>query len=114
MNKYIDKEMFTDIDLNKNDILDQIQEFLFPGQVEIQGTGYERSIIDRRIEKYLDEHFEEYIEEFNLVRELDLEIYEDRYKYIVDSIDDLKEFQMDIDTDITDMKRKLRRIEAKI
>ncbi len=114
MNRYIDKEMFKDINLNKNDILDQIQDFLFPGQVDIEGTGYERSMIDRRIEKYMDEHFEEYLEEFNLVRELDMEIYEDRFKYIVDSIDDLQEFQKDIDADITDMKRKLRRIEAKI
>ncbi len=95
---------------NEN-ILDRIQEFLFPGEMEIEGTGYKRNIIDRRIELYLDRHFDEYIEEFGLVRELDLQVYEDRYQEMVEGINEINEFQTEALTDIHDLKRRLDRIE---
>ena len=47
-----------------SDILDRIEETLFPGELEIEGTGYDRGLFDRRLEKYLDQHFDEYIDEF--------------------------------------------------
>ncbi len=97
----------------KEDVLDRIQEFLFPGDLEIEGTGYERSILDRRIEKYLDKHFDEYIEEYGLIRELDLEVYEEKYNEIVDGIKDISEFQNDTEAKIAELKRRLERIEKK-
>ncbi len=93
------------------DLIDKIEEYLFPGEVEIEGSGYERSILDRRIEKYLDDHFDEYIEEFGLVRELELEIHESRYESLKEDISDIKEFQMDMESDLESMKRRLQKLE---
>lgn len=94
--------------------LDQIENFLFPGKTEIEGTGYNRSLLDRRLEKYLDKHFDEYIEEFGLVRELHLEVYEDKYEQCVDDVEKLEEFQKDIDAEIESLNRRLDRIEEEL
>ncbi|MFO8109440.1 MAG: hypothetical protein R6U17_02815 [Thermoplasmata archaeon] len=95
----------------KESILDSIQDLLFPGEMEIEGTGYERSVLDRRIEKYLDKHFDEYIQEYDLVRELDLEVYEEKYIEIVDGIEEIKEFQKDVDSQVSEFKRRLASME---
>lgn len=94
-------------------ILEKIQEMIFPEEVEVEGTGYRRNIIDRRIELYLDRHFDEYIEEYGLVRELDLEVYEEKYRGILEGVEEIKEFQMDALTEIQDLKRRLDRIEER-
>ncbi len=98
----------------KEDLFDRIQEFLFPGEVEIEGTGYERSLLDRRIEKYLDKHFDEYIQEYGLVRELDLIVYEEKLSEILDGIKDIKEFQDDTGATIAEFERRLDRLESEL
>jgi len=109
MNEYQDVgESFRE---GTTDIMDKIHEFIFPGEFDIEGTGYERNVLDRRIEKYLDQHFDEYIEEFGLVRKLDLEVYEEQMDYIVDSIRDVDDFQKDTEADLASLKRRLDKIE---
>ncbi len=113
MNEYVNSE-FLDKNVEKGkDILDRIENFLFPGETKIEGTGYERNILDRRIEKYLDDHFDEYIEEFGLVRELELEIYESRYDSLLTDIDEIKDFQDEIETELISLRRKLDKIESR-
>ena len=97
-----------------SNLLDRFEEALFPGEIDIEGTGYERNILDSRIEKYLDKHLDEYIEEFGLVRELHLEIYEENVDRMVDDIDEIKEFQKDMDAEISNLKRRLDKIEDHI
>lgn len=95
-------------------ILDKLQNFLFPGDIDIEGTGYKRTVIDRSIEKYLDRHFDEYIDEYGLVRELDLHIYEEKYNGVVEDIKDIKEYQKDVSAEIAALKRRLDNIETHI
>lgn len=97
-----------------SNVLDMIEEAVFPGDIDIEGTGYERNILDGRIEKYLDRHLDEYIDEFGLVRELHLEIYEEKVDLMVEDIDEIKEFQKDIDAEISNFKRRLTKIEEEI
>ncbi|MFW5928586.1 MAG: hypothetical protein ACOCSL_05215 [Thermoplasmatota archaeon] len=97
-----------------SNLLDRFEEAIFPGEIDITGTGYERNILDGRIEKYLDRHLDEYIGEFGLIRELHLEIYNDKVDTMVDDIDDLKEFQKDMEAEISDFKRRLDQLEDEI
>ncbi|MFP4051821.1 MAG: hypothetical protein ACLFVB_08795 [Thermoplasmata archaeon] len=97
-----------------SNVLDMIEEAVFPGDIDIEGTGYERNILDGRIEKYLDRHLDEYIDEFGLVRELHLEIYEEKVDLMVEDIDEIKEFQKDMDAEISNFKRRLTKIEEEI
>ncbi|MBS3781883.1 MAG: hypothetical protein KGY66_03835 [Candidatus Thermoplasmatota archaeon] len=94
-----------------SDILDRIEETLFPGEIEIEGTGYERNVFDRRLEKYLDQHFDEYIDEFGLVRELHFEIYESKYQDCLKDVNDLEDFQKDIEAELDSLSRRLDKIE---
>lgn len=107
-------EYSEDYGKKKENILDTIQEMLFPGDIEIEGTGYQRSLLDRRIEKYLDKHFDEYIREYGLVRELDLEVYEDRFIEIVRGIKEIHEFQKDTDAQLAEFERRLDALEKKM
>ncbi len=108
MSEFIDEKPTGD------NILDRLQDTLFPGDVDIEGTGYKRTVIDRSIEKYLDQHFDEYIDEYGLVRELDLQIYEDKFNGIVEDIKDIKEFQKDTSAEIAVLTRRLDKIETHI
>lgn len=95
-------------------VLDNIQDMVFPGKTEIEGTGYERSPLDRRVEKYLDEHFDEYIEEFGLVRELDFEILESEFDDIKDGLTEIDEFQKEAKSNLVSLERRLSELEDKI
>jgi len=97
-----------------SDILDRVEETLFPGEIEIEGTGYDRRLFDRRLEKYLDQHFDEYIEEFGLVRELHLEIYESKFRDCLNDVNDLEDFQKDIRAELDSLNRRLERIEEEL
>lgn len=108
MNEYIDRPME-----KGRSIVDKLQEFLFPGDMTIEGTGYERNILDRRIENYLDEHFKEYIEDYGLVRELDIEVLESRFERIKEDVDEIDEFQKDVETELVSLRKRLDRLEEK-
>ncbi len=95
-------------------IMDKIEDFLFPGETEIEGTGYNRSLMDKRLEKYLDKHFDEYIEDFGLVRELHLEIYEEKCDKCLEDAEELEDFQKDIEAEIESLNRRLDRIEEEL
>ncbi len=97
-----------------SDILDRIEETLFPGDIEIEGTGYDRRIFDRRLEKYLDKHFDEYIDEFELVRELHLHVYEDKFESCEEDVERLENFQRDIEAELDSLKRRLDRLEEEL
>ncbi len=97
-----------------SNVLDRIEEFLFPGEIEIEGTGYNRGLLDRRMEKYLDKHFDEYIDEFNLVREIDLHTYEERLENCAKDVEELSEFQKDVEDEINSFKIRLNKIEKEL
>ncbi|MGM0405052.1 MAG: hypothetical protein ACQEQM_02795 [Thermoplasmatota archaeon] len=112
MNEYFESDILNNnVEKGKN-ILESIESFLFPGEMVIEGTGYERNLLDKRVEKYLDDHFEEYIQEFGLIRELELEIFESRYETLLNDIDDISEFQEDIESELASMKRRLDKLES--
>ncbi len=95
-------------------MLDYIEDVLFPGEIDIEGTGYNRRLLDHRLEKYLDKHFDEYIEEFDLVRELHLEVYENKFEACVRDVEKLEDFQKDIDAELDSLNRRLDKIEEKL
>jgi len=106
---------FVDENIKKgSNVLDRIEELLFPGEIEIEGTGYQRRMLDRRLEKYLDKHFDEYIEEFGLLKEIDLKVYEEKVDQCEKDVEELKEFQKDITDEIDVLQKRLDRIEKEL
>ena len=74
---------------------------------------YERKILDGRIERFLDENFNNYIEEYNLVTELDTRTYEERYETLAGRVKSLLEFSHDIDAEVTNLEQRVKILQAK-
>lgn len=78
--------------------------------VNKEENAYQRRLLDRRIERFLDENFDSYIEEYGLVREIDLKKYEERYEELVERIAGLKNFVRETDAEIGNLERRLEAI----
>lgn len=106
---------FVDKNIKKgSNVLDRVEEFLFPGEIEIEGSGYNRHLMDKRVEKYLDKHFDEYIEEFGLLKEVDLTVYEEKVDQCEKDVEELKDFQKDMKDEVDVLQKRLDRIEKEI
>ena len=68
---------------------------------------YRRRFFDGRIERYLDENFNNYIDEFGLVTKLDTVIYEEKSELLGQRILGLKTFAKDADADVSSLERRL-------
>lgn len=71
---------------------------------------YKRRFLDGRIERYLDENFNNYIEEFGLVTRLDTATYEEKYDSLVQRISNLKNFVQNGDAELSSLERRLQNI----
>ena len=80
------------------------------GEEEIEIPHYKRRLLDGRIEKYLDQNFNSYIQEYGIVNGLDLESYEERYQDLTGRISDTKEYMLESDATISSMEKELQLI----
>ena len=68
---------------------------------------YKRRFFDGRIERYLDENFNNYIDEFGLVTRLDTVMYEEKSELLGQRILGLKTFVKNADADVSSLERRL-------
>jgi hypothetical protein len=80
---------------------------------EPEVIAYKRRFWDSRIERYLDENFDSYIVEYNLVTKKDLIPYEDRCKVMEDKLRVLDDFTLDIDAKLTDLEHRIEILKKK-
>jgi hypothetical protein len=78
---------------------------------EEEDTHYDRRILDSRIERYLDNNFNSYIDEYGLIRELELRRYDERVDILEDKVDGLKDFVKDADADISELELRTEDIQ---
>ena len=73
---------------------------------------YKRRFFDGRIERYLDENFNNYIDEFGLVTRVDTLEYEEKYDGLVQRITSLKTFVNGTDAEISSLERRLKNVKT--
>ena len=73
---------------------------------------YRRKLLDGRIEKFLDQNFNSYIQEYGIVTGLDLEAYEERYAILTERIADMREYMLEADANISAMEKDMGLIKA--
>lgn len=73
---------------------------------------YKRRFMDGRIERYLDENFNNYIDEFGLVTRIDTMEYEEKYDILVQRINNLKTFVTSTDAELSSMERRLKGVKV--
>jgi hypothetical protein len=81
---------------------------------EVEGKPvYHRRLWDGRIERYLDENFNDYIAEYELVTKTDIAHYEGRYKLMGKKLRELDTFTLDVDAKVTDLERRIAKLGGK-
>jgi hypothetical protein len=79
-------------------------------QSEIEDFTYSRKLLDGRIEKYLDQNMDAYIDEYRILTKLDLEVYEERYSSLTSRISGMSEFMLDVDATVSAMESELEKV----
>jgi hypothetical protein len=75
---------------------------------------YKRKIMDGRIEKFLDQNFSSYINEYGILTGLDIESYDIRYDRLTGRIASMKEFMLSSDAKISDFEREIDHIQKAV
>ncbi|HHD15252.1 MAG TPA: hypothetical protein ENK47_00925 [Euryarchaeota archaeon] len=71
---------------------------------------YKRRLLDGRIEKYLDQNLDAYIQEYGILTGLDLEAYEERYNRLTGRISNMTEYMADADVKVSVLENDLAEI----
>jgi len=72
---------------------------------------YKRRLLDSRIEKYLDEHFDEYIKDYGLVTKQQLTAYEKRATGLEERLSSLTTYTRDVDASVSDLESRVTEVE---
>jgi hypothetical protein len=89
----------------------KVDDFFMPEEYNLEtDTGFKRQVMDRRIEGYLDAHFDEYISTYDLVTEIDLQRLENRYEKMEANLGDIKSFALDTDAKVSSMEDRVETI----
>lgn len=92
----------------------KIDGFFMPDDYQLETeTGYMRKNLDRRIEGYLDAHFDEYLSTYQVVTVLDLERLEGTCDTLEIKVKDLKTFALDTDAKISNLETRVDTIKGK-
>ena len=71
---------------------------------------YKRRLLDGRVEKFLDQNFNSYVQEYGIITGLDVESYEERYEGLTGRIQAMNEYMLEADSSIGAMENDLRSI----
>ncbi len=95
-------------------LADKVNDFFMPEEYKLETeSGYQRRFWDRRIEGYLDAHFDEYISTYQIITSIDLERLEDRCDSVEIKVRDLKSFALDIDAKVSNLEIRVDRLKGK-
>lgn len=83
---------------------------LAEGEDAEEEERYKRRLLDSRIEKYLDEHFDEYIEDYGLVAKQHLTAYERRATGLEERLSSLTTYTRDVDAAVADLERRVTEV----
>ncbi len=95
-----------DIPIEEAGFVGRIKNFFHREHEEVEAPAYRRKLLDGRIERYLDENFDDYITEYRLVTESKLNEYEARCDILEQNVDTLSGFVRDADADISALERR--------
>lgn len=79
---------------------------------EEEEPQYKRKLLDGRIEKFLDQNFNSYVQEYGIVTGLDIEAYEERYVTLTGRITNMREYMLEADASLSSMEKDIKLIKA--
>ncbi len=79
-----------------------------------ENETYKRKMMDKKVERYLDSNFESYIEEYGMVRSMDLLVYEERHDTLSSKLKVLNDFVREADADIGNLMTRVELLKKNI
>ncbi len=76
-----------------------------------EDVKYERRLFDRQIEKFLDQHFSDYVREFGLVDEVTLDLRTEKVGVLERRATDLVSVAKDLDGQVRSLEQRLAGLE---
>lgn len=100
-------------EMENESTFERIKRVFSLGEREVaeEEEQYKRRLLDSRIEKYLDEHFDEYIEDYGLVTKQRLTAYEKRATGLEERLSNLTTYTRDVDAAVSDLERRVTEVE---
>ena len=92
----------------------KVDDFFMPDEYKLEtDTGHQRKMWDRRIEGYLDAHFDEYISTYQIVTAINLERLEGRCDTVEIKVGELKSFALDMDAKVSNLETRVDTLKGK-
>ncbi len=79
---------------------------------EEEEPHYRRKLLDGRIERFLDQSFNTYIQEYGIITGLDLESYEERYEDLTTKIGTMREYVLEADAKVSGLEMDISLVKA--
>jgi hypothetical protein len=102
-----------DDDDNKTGFFSRIKS-LFHKKESEEEQMYKRKLMDRKIERYLDNNFDSFIAEYGMVREFDLFQYEERHATLATKLKVLNDFAREADSQIGNLEGRIEHLKKGI
>lgn len=75
---------------------------------------YKRKMMDKKVERYLDSNFDSFIEEYGLIRSMDLLVYEERHDNLSGKLKVLNDFVKNANADISNLSIRVEHMKKNI
>ena len=100
-------------EMENESTFERIKRVFSLGEREVteEEEEYKRRLFDSRIEKYLDEHFDEYIKDYGLVTKQQLTAYEKRANGLEERLSSLTTYTRDVDASVSDLESRVTEVE---
>ena len=98
----------------KPGIFSRIKSFFHKARPEEEEQTYKRKMMDKKIERFLDNHFEAFITEYGMVREIDLVGYDERHGTLSEKLKVLNDFVKGADAEIGSIEIRVEHLKKTI
>jgi|PlaIllAssembly_1097288.scaffolds.fasta_scaffold962258_2 hypothetical protein len=105
--------MEEEVQEQKKGFFSRIKSFFHKGTAE-EDQMYKRKMMDKKVERYLDNNFESFITEYGMVREIDLVRYDERHGILTQKLAVLNEFVKDADAEIGGLEIRVDHLKKNI
>lgn len=97
----------------KTGFFSRIKSWFHKDKPEEEPT-YKRKMMDKKIERFLDNHFESFIAEYGMVREIDLIGYDERHGTLSEKLKVLNDFVKGADAEIGSIEIRVEHLKKSI